>query len=289
MSDYAHPEMLATTRWATDHLNDPNVRFIEVGWNSVDYDSGHIPRAVYWVWNGNVLQAGNRDILAKADLENQLSKSGITQDTTVVLYDGFSNLLAAMALWMLEIYGHHDVRLLDGGRMKWTGEGLPLMTDAPAIQPTTYKARKPDGTLRAHRDLVLRGIGKRNRVLVDARPAAMYSGEDAMGGSVGGHIPGAINVPALIEMDNGQFRRWITPTTNDDGTFKSADELRALFNGKGITPDNEVITYCVRGGLSTHMWFVLKYLLGYPQVREYDGSWVEWGNLIGVPVERTEA
>ncbi|MCA0453924.1 MAG: sulfurtransferase [Chloroflexi bacterium] len=286
MSDYAHPEMLASPEWAAVHLNDPKVRFVEVGFSADAYNSGHIPGAVYWAWNGNVLQVGNRDILDKAGLETQLSRAGIARNTTVVLYDGFSNLLAAMGLWMLKIYGHPDVRLLDGERTKWTSEGRLLMTDTPDIQPTTYKAKKPDWTLRAHRDLVLEGIGKPNRVLADARTTAMYSGEDSMGGSVGGHIPGAVNMPAVMETDNGQFRRWITPTTNGDGTFKAADELRALFNSKGVTPEKEVITYCVRGGLSTHMWFVLKYLLGYPAVREYDGSWAEWGNLIGVPVER---
>jgi thiosulfate/3-mercaptopyruvate sulfurtransferase len=286
MSGYAHPEMLASTQWAADHLNDSKVRFVEVGFSSAAYDSGHVPGAVYWAWNGNVLQAGSRDILDKAGLETQLSQAGIARNTTVVLYDGFSNLLAAMGLWMLKIYGHPEVRLLDGDRTKWASEGRPLTTDLPVIQPTTYKAKKPDWTLRAHRDLVLEGIGKPNRMLADARTMAMYSGEDATGGIVGGHIPGAINVPAMMEMDNGQFKRWQTPTTNSDGTFKSADELRTLFSGKGITSDKEVITYCVRGGLSTHMWFVLKYLLGYPEVREYDGSWAEWGNLIGVPIER---
>lgn len=287
MSGYTHPEMLASTQWVADHVDDPQVRFIEVGFNSTAYDAGHIRGAVYWVWNGYNLQTGGRDILDKTAVEALLSRSGVSNNTIIVLYDNLSNLLAAMTLWMLKVYGHRDVRLLDGERTKWVGEGRPLETDTPPIRPTMYQAQKPDWTLRAHRDLVLEGIGKPNRVLVDARPTAMYSGEDAMGGMVGGHIPGAINVPAMMEMDNGQFRRWITPTTNDDGTFKTADELHALFSSKGITPDQEVITYCVRGGLSTHMWFVLKYLLGYSAVREYDGSWAEWGNLIGVPVERS--
>lgn len=286
MSDYTHPEMLASTQWADEHLNDPKVRFVEVGSNFAAYDSGHIPGAVYWSWAGNVLQAGSRDILDKVAAETLLSRSGISSKTTIVLYDDLNNLLAAMALWMLKVYGHQDVRLLDGGRAKWTNEDLPLTTDAPTIQPTAYKAKKPDWRLRAHRDLVLEGIDRANRVLVDARTTAMYSGEDAMGGMLGGHIPGAVNVPAVMETDNGQFRRWITPTTNDDGTFKSADELRALFSEKGIDSDKEVITYCVRGGLSSHLWFVLKYLLGFPEVREYDGSWAEWGNLIGAPIER---
>ncbi|MCK6578372.1 MAG: sulfurtransferase [Anaerolineae bacterium] len=289
MSDYAHPERIAGTQWAADHLDGPNVRFVEVGFSADAYVSGHIPGAVYWSWNGSVLQAGSRDILDKAGLETQLAQAGIRWDTTVVLYDGLSNLLAAMALWMLTIYGHQDVRLLDGDRAKWTREGRPTTAEVPDIQPTPYEAEKPDWTLRAHRDLVLEGIGNANRVLVDARTTAMYSGEDPMGGSFGGHIPGAVNLPALMRMENGQFAGWQTLTTNADGTFKSADELRALFEEKGITSDKEIITYCVRGGLSTHLWFVLKYLLGYPEVREYDGSWAEWGNLVGVPVERANA
>lgn len=288
MSDYAHPEMLASTEWAAEHLNDPKVRFVEVGFSADAYNSGHIPGAVCWAWNGNVLQVANRDILDKEGVETQLSQAGIARNTTVVLYDGFSNLLAAMGLWMLKIYCHPDVRLLDGERTKWTSEGLPLTTVVPTFQPAAYKAKKPDWTLRAHRDVVLESVGKPNRVLADARTTAMYNGEDLMGGTVGGHIPGAISVPAIMETENGRFKHWQTPTTNADGTFKSADELRALFYSKGITSDKEVITYCVRGGLSTHMWFVLKYLLGYAEVREYDGSWVEWGNLIGVPIERVK-
>lgn len=284
MSDYTYPDMVASPQWAANHLHDPAVRFVEVGWNPATYDSGHIPGAVYWNWNGDILQAGSRDILGKTAVETLLSRSGIGNQTTIVLYDGFGNLLAAMALWMLKIYGHQDVRLLDGERRKWMADGRFLTTDIPTIQPTTYKAKNPDWTLRAHHDLVLDGIGRANRVLVDARTEAMYKGEDAMGGTVGGHIPGAVNVPAVMEMADGQFRRWITPTVNEDGTFKTAVQLHTLFNDKGISPNKEVITYCVRGGLSTHLWFVLKYLLGYPAVREYDGSWAEWGNLIGVPI-----
>lgn len=289
MSDYTHPEILTTTQWTAEHLNDPKVCFVEVGFSAEVYNSGHIPEALYWAWNGNVLQEDSRDILGKAGLETQLSRAGIAQDTTIVLYDGFSNLLAAMALWVLKIYGHQDARLLNGGKAKWMNESRPLATAASTPQPTIYMSQNPDWALRAHRDLVLEGIGKPNRRLVDARTAAMYTGEDAMGGSVGGHIPGAINMPALMEMENGHFHRWITPSTNDDGTFRPASELRTMFADRGITPDKEVITYCVRGGLSTHMWIVLKYLLGYPEVREYDGSWAEWGNLIGAPIERAGA
>ncbi|MBL8161680.1 MAG: sulfurtransferase [Anaerolineae bacterium] len=286
MTEYIYPDTLASTQWAVERLNDPQVRYVEVGFSAAAYDSGHIPGAVFWVWHGDILRAGSRDILDKVALETLLSRSGISDKTTIVLYDSNNNILAAMGLWMLRIYGHQDVRLLDGERTKWVNEGRPLVTDRPIIQPTTYEAKKPDWTLRAHRDLVLEDIGKPDRVIVDARTTAMYNGEDSMGGSVGGHIPGAVNLPAIMETENGQFKRWQTPTMNTDGTFKSADELHNLFAGNGISPDKEVITYCVRGGLSTHMWFVLKYLLGYPRVREYDGSWAEWGNLVGVPVER---
>ena len=286
MSDYAYPDVIVTTQWAGEHLQDPAVRFIELGFSADSYDAGHIPGAVGWIWNGNVLQSGEREVIRKADLEVQLARAGVARETTIVLYDDVGNLLAAMALWVLKIYGHPDARLLDGERTKWTRENRPLATEVPTFRPTDYRLKKPDWTLRAHRDLVLEGIGKTNRLLVDARTVKMYSGDDPMGGTVGGHIPGAVNVPTAAELDNGQFRRWIMPTTNSDGTFKSADALRALFSSKGITPDKVIITYCVRGGLSTHLWFVLKYLVGYPNVREYDGSWAEWGNLTGVPVER---
>ncbi len=283
---YAYPEMLVSTQWAADHLNHPDVRFVEVGFNAQAYDSGHIPGAIFWAWGGHVLRAGSRDILGKAELESQLSRAGIANDTTVVFYDGTSNLLAAMALWLLRIYGHQHVCLLDGSREKWTNENRPLSTDVPVIQPTTYHAAEPDSALRAHRDYVREHIGSADHVLIDTRPVAMYAGDDAMGGTVGGHIPGAINIPAVMETENGQFRRWATPTTHADGTFKSADDLRALFSDFGVSPDKSVVTYCVRGGLSTHMWFVLKYLLGYPDVREYDGSWAEWGNLSDVRIAR---
>jgi thiosulfate/3-mercaptopyruvate sulfurtransferase len=289
MTGFAHPHMLVTTQWVENHLNNPKVRCIEVAWNSDEYNAGHIPGAIFWNWNTNVMQPGKRDIIDKSQLEEQFSQAGVTEDMTIILYDGYSNLLAVMTLWMLKIYGHLDARLLDGGRVKWISEKLPLSTKTLSIQASTYIAQEPDWTLRAHRDFILGGLDKPNRVVIDARPSTMYTGEDAMGGSVGGHIPNAINIPAIMEMENGQFRRWQTPTTNPDGTFKSFDELQALFAGFGISPDKEVITYCVRGGLSSHMWFVLKYLLGYPDVRQYDGSWVEWGNLIDVPITRGSA
>jgi thiosulfate/3-mercaptopyruvate sulfurtransferase len=161
-----------------------------------------------------------------------------------------------------------------------------MTTETISHSATRYKARNPDWTLRAHRDLLLEFIDKPDRVLVDLRPADMYRGDNLFDLPAGGHIPGAVNVPAEMAMENGAFKEWLTPTTNDDGTFKPFDELRTLFTDKGITPDKEVITYCVRAGLSSHAWFVLKYLLGYPQVREYDGSWAEWSNLIGAPIAK---
>ena len=286
MSDYTHPEMLVSTQWVADHLNDPNIRFVEASSSSNEYDSGHIPRAVFWAWTGDIRQVDNRDILDMNGIGALLSRSGISNSTTIVLYGGSSNIWAAKALWMLKIYGHQDVRLLDGDRFKWTNEDLPLTTDVPAIQPTTYQAKSPDWTLRAHRDLILDGIDRPNRVLVDARTVAMYNGEDARGAAIGGHISGAINVPAGAKELKNRTYRWRTPTTNDDGAFKSVNELHDLFSSRGITSDKEIITYCKLGGLSSHMWFVLKFLLGYPEVREYDGSWTEWGNLVGVPIEQ---
>lgn len=286
MSTYAHPEALVNTQWVADHLNDPSVRFVEVDWDIAEYNAGHIPGAVGWVWSKDDLHPMRRDVPDKAEFEALLSRAGIANDNTVVVYGGLNNLLATFTFWLLKVYGHTDVRLLDGGRQKWMAEGRPSQTEIPSVTPSAYKAKNPDWTLRAHRDLVQEFIGKPDRILVDARPTDMYTGENSAGAQRGGHIPGAVNIPAQADMDNGAFRGWLTPTTNPDGTFKSVEELQALFASKGVASDKEVISYCVLGGLSSHAWFVLKYLLGYPQVRLYDGSWAEWGNLIGAPIER---
>jgi thiosulfate/3-mercaptopyruvate sulfurtransferase len=227
-----------------------------------------------------------RDLPDKALLEERLSAAGISNDATVVLYDSASNLLAVLTFWMLKIYGHNDVRLLDGGRKKWLAEGRPLTADTIAQSVTRYQARNPDWTLRAHRDLLLEFIDKPDRVVVDLRPADMYRGDNLFGLPAGGHIPRAVNIPAEMILEDNIFKEWRIPTTNGDGTFKPVEELRALFADKGITPDKEVITYCVRAGLSSHAWFVLKELLGYPHVREYDGSWAEWSNLVGAPIAK---
>jgi len=286
MSTYAHPETLVNTRWVADHGLDASVRLIELGFDLTAFQSGHIPGAIGWEWNRDVLHPMRRDLPDKALLEERLSAAGVSNDSIVVLYDSVSNLLAAFTFWMLKIYGHNDVRLLDGGRKKWLAEGRPLTAETIAQPATRYKARNPDWTLRAHRDLLLEFIDKPDRVVVDLRPADMYRGDDLFGLPAGGHIPGAVNIPAEMILEDDTFKEWRIPTTNDDGTFKPFEELRALFTDKGITPDKEVITYCVRAGLSSHAWFVLKELLGYPHVREYDGSWAEWSNLIGAPIAK---
>ena len=214
-----------------------------------------------------------------------LSQAGIANNDTIVLYGGFANL-AAMAFWVLKIYGHPDVRLLNGGRQKWLAENRPLSTEIPSPEPTHYVAEEPDRKLRADKDFVTGVIGQPDCILVDARAEDMYTGEYNAGTTHAGHIPTAVNIPATRIVDSqGDFLSWQTPTTKNDGTFKGVEELRLLFSTNGITAENKVITYCLRGGLSTHMWFVLTQLLGYPNVIEYDRSWVEWGNLEDMPVE----
>jgi len=286
MSNYAYPQSLATTQWVAEHLNDPTVRLLEVGWDTSEFDAGHIPNAVA-VWKyEEIHRHDEREIPSKSEIEEMLSKAGIANEDTVVVYGGFGNLLAALAFWVLKIYGHQDVRLLDGGRQKWLAEGRPLSTEMPSPQPTQYVARKPNARLRTDKGFIIGVIGKPDHVLVDARPEDMYTGENPAGVARGGHIPTAINIPATRQLDEqGGFVGWQTPTTNNDGTFKSFDELQKLFFEKNIAPGKTIVTYCLRGGLSTHMWFVLTQLLGYPNVIEYDRSWVEWGNLEDMPVE----
>jgi thiosulfate/3-mercaptopyruvate sulfurtransferase len=216
-----------------------------------------------------------------------LSKAGIANDDTVVLYGGFGNLIAALAFWILKIYGHRDVRLLDGGRQKWLVENRPLSTEIPSPKPTQYVAQEPDTKLRTDKDFIIDIIGRPEYLLVDARPQDMYTGENPAGVARRGHIPTAMNFPAARILDNeGKFVGWQTPTTNSDGTFKSRDELQKLFLEKNIAPDKTIITYCLRGGLSTHMWFALTQLLGYSHVLEYDRSWLEWGNRQDATVEQ---
>lgn len=277
---YSHPETLVETDWVAENLNSDAIRLVEVDVDTTAYDSGHIPGAVGWNWRRDTQQLIRRDIPDKAALEELMSRSGISNDTTVILYGDNNNWFATYAFWLLKLYGHKDVRLMNGGRKKWMDEGRPTVTDSPVLSPATYHAKEPDLNLRARRDHVLDSLGKPKRGLVDVRSAKEYSGEllapenlPQEGAQRGGHIPGAANIP------------W-SMAVREDGTFKSADDLKALYEGHSITPDKEIIAYCRIGERSSHSWFVLKYLLGFKHVRNYDGSWTEWGSSIGLPIEK---
>ena len=277
---YAHPEVLVDTQWVVDHLNDPKVKIVEVDVDTSAYDSGHIKGAIGLDWRKDLQARPVRDLLPKDQLEKLLSEKGISAEDTVLVYGDNNNWFAAWFVWNLKYYGHRDARLINGGRKKWQDEGRELVSDPPAIKPASYKAGQPNRAIRALRDEVLAELGKSGTVLVDVRSPKEFSGEllapenlPQEGAQRGGHIPGAANIPW------GQAVR-------EDGTFKPVDELKALYEGKGVTKDKAVIAYCRIGERSSHTWFVLNYLLGYPNVRNYDGSWTEWGSLIGAPIER---
>jgi thiosulfate/3-mercaptopyruvate sulfurtransferase len=277
---YVHPEALVDADWVEAHLHDPKVRLIEVDVDTTAYEQGHIPGAVGFNWQKELQDQTIRAPLSPAHLEELMSRAGVSNDTTIVLYGDNNNWFAAWALWILKYYGHQDVRLLDGGRVKWVADKRELTTEVPSYPRTTYHAQSPDAAIRALRDQVLAQLGRSDITLVDVRSPAEYSGEllapanlPQEGAQRGGHIPGAANIP------------W-SQAVREDGTFKSADELRSLYEGKGVTANKEVIAYCRIGERSSHTWFVLHYLLGYPEVRNYDGSWTEWGSLIGVPIEK---
>ncbi len=271
--------VLVTTEWVQKHLGDPNIRLIEVDVDTTLYEQGHIPGAVGFNWQTQLQDPVRRDILSKSELETLLSSHGIANEHTIVLYGDNNNWFAAYAFWLLKIYGHEDVRLMDGGRKKWIEEGRPLTTEIPCYPPTTYRAKEPDWSYRAFLPQVMESLNREDVALVDVRSPQEYTGELLAPPGLmetaqrGGHIPGAQNIP------------W-SQAVREDGTFKSVEELRQLYASKGITPDKRVITYCRIGERSSHTWFVLKYLLGYPEVRNYDGSWTEWGNLVGAPIER---
>jgi thiosulfate/3-mercaptopyruvate sulfurtransferase len=282
MSEYAHPEMLVDTAWVADHGRDAGLRLVEVDVDTSAYDQGHIPGAIAWNWTTQLCDTVERDIIPKDAFERLMADSGVGNDTTVILYGDNNNWFAAWALWQMKIYGHKDVRLMNGGRKKWLAEGRELTTEKPAVQKTSYQASEPDFSLRAFMPDVSRAVDANSHGLVDVRSPDEFTGKIIAPPGLpetaqrGGHIPGARNIPW------GQACR-------DDGTFKSVDELKALYQDKGISPDRPTIAYCRIGERSSHTWFVLKYLLGYPDVRNYDGSWTEWGNLVGVPVEKGPA
>jgi thiosulfate/3-mercaptopyruvate sulfurtransferase len=280
MADYAHPEVLVSTQWAADHLSDPKVRLVEVDVDTSAYDQGHIAGAVGWNWQSQLQDNVRRDLIDKATLERLLGQSGISNDTTIVFYGDNNNWFAAYAFWQLKYYGHRDLRLMNGGRKKWIEEKRPLTTDAPRVSPATYHAGGADESVRARKEQLFALLEKRSTgQLVDVRSVDEFTGKIIAPPGMNetaqraGHIPGAANIP------------W-SQAANEDGTFKSADQLKALYQGKGVTGQGETIAYCRIGERSSHTWFVLKYLLGYDHVKNYDGSWTEWGNLIGAPIEK---
>jgi len=279
MSDYSHPEVLVSTDWVEQHLFDSHVVVVEVDVDTQAYNEGHIPGALAWNWQQQLCDTLRRDVITKAELEKLLGETGISNDTTIVLYGDNNNWFAAWALWQLKMYGHRDVRIMNGGRKKWLAEGRTITKDIRKPQTVTYKANERDESLRSYLNQVQQAMNAPNFALVDVRSADEYTGKILSPPGLpetcqrGGHIPGAVNIP------------W-AQACNEDGTFKSKDELEKLYSGKGILPEKNVIAYCRIGERSSHTWFVLKYLLGYPVVTNYDGSWTEWGNLVGAPVEK---
>ncbi|MFZ6019576.1 MAG: sulfurtransferase [Chloroflexota bacterium] len=281
MAEYAHPQFLVETEWVAQHLNDPTVRIVESNEDALLYDTGHIPGAVRVDWFTTLQHPVRRDFLTKEEFEALCSSLGISNDTTVVFYGDKSNWFAVYAFWLFEYYGHEKRKVMNGGRARWVAENRPLTTEVPSYPPTQYRAKEPDASIRAFRDDVMRHI-QTGLPLVDVRSPKEYTGElihmpgyPQEGAQRGGHIPGAVNIPWAQAVD-------------EDGRFKSPEALRELYQSRGLTPDKDIIAYCRIGERSSHTWFVLKYLLGYPKVRNYDGSWTEWGNLVGAPIEKGE-
>jgi thiosulfate/3-mercaptopyruvate sulfurtransferase len=279
MTSFAHPEFVVETDWVLSHLNDPQVRLVESDEDALLYETGHIPGAVKVDWFTTLQHPLQRDFISQQEFESLCSRLSITNDTTVVFYGDKSNWFAVYAFWLFEYYGHEKRKIMNGGRLKWISENRMMTTDIPHYPPTSYHAKGPDKSIRAFRDDVQAHLDH-SLPLVDVRSPKEYSGEllhmpgyPQEGAQRGGHIPGAVNIPWSLAV-------------NEDGTFKSINELQELYGSRGILPDNEVIAYCRIGERSSHTWFVLKYLLGYPNVRNYDGSWTEWGNLVGVPIAK---
>ncbi len=280
--NYAHPEVLVTTEWVEQHRQQDHVRLVEVDVDSNAFHEGHIPGAIAWAWNSQLCDTTRRDILSREAFEQLMSQSGIDNDTTVVLYGDSNNWFAAWAFWQMKIYGHQDARILNGGRKKWLAEGRDLTREEAHPKPAHYRAANADLSLRAFLPQAQSASREQCAALVDVRSPQEFSGEILAPPGLpetcqrGGHIPGARNIP------------W-SKACNDDGTFKSADQLRALYAAEGVDNSRPVIAYCRIGERSSHTWFVLRYLLGYAQVTNYDGSWTEWGNLVGAPVEKGAA
>ena len=280
MDMYAHPEYLVETDWVAEHQDDPQVRIIESDEDPLLYKMGHIPGAVQVDWFTTLQHPLRRDFLTKEQFEQICAQLGIANDTMVVFYGDKSNWFACYALWLFEYYGHKNVKIMNGGRAKWELEGRPMSKSTPSYPSTNYSAKEPDKSIRAFRDQVFSQIEAR-KPLVDVRSPKEYTGEllhmpnyPQEGATRGGHIPGAVNIP------------WSMAVNEADSTFKTPAELRSLYEGKDIKPDKDIIAYCRIGERSSLTWFVLKYLLGYPNVKNYDGSWTEWGNLVDAPIEK---
>ncbi len=284
MAAYAHPEVLVETDWVAAHLNDPKVRVAEVDYDAAaNYDMGHVPGSVLFDWRKDINDPVSRDILSGEALTALYARAGVDDDTTLVLYGDFNNWFAAFAFWVFTYYGATNLKLMNGGRKKWITEDRPLTKDAPKPPAGHLKAHAPNAALRSYLDdvrKVLPDVNAGKFFLVDVRGPKEFSGEitappeyPTEHAQRGGHIPGAKNIP------------W-AQAVKDDGTFKSKEELEQLYGSKGVSPSHPVITYCRIGERSSHTWFVLKYLLGYPDVRNYDGSWTEWGNLVRTPIEK---
>ncbi|PZS10001.1 MAG: sulfurtransferase [Chloroflexi bacterium] len=278
---YAHPEVVVSTDWVADHRRDSGVRLAECDEDILLYEVGHIPDAVKLDWHTELQDSLTRDFLDRESFERLMREKGISNDTTVILYGDKNNWYATYTFWLMKMYGHEHVRIMDGGRIKWDQEGREWTREAPRFSPGIYSAPERDSSGRAFRDQVFDQM-KAGRPMIDVRSPAEYKGDlihmldyPQEGAQRGGHIPGAKSIP------------WGTAANAEDGTFKTADELRRIYGQEnGITPDEEVISYCRIGERSSHTWFVLKYLLGYPRVRNYDGSWTEWGNLVDAPIEK---
>jgi thiosulfate/3-mercaptopyruvate sulfurtransferase len=281
MAEYDDSDVLVSTEWVAQHMSDPKVKLVEVDVDTEAYDQGHVKGAVGWNWTSQLNDEVRRDILSPAAFEKLMSDSGISADDTVVLYGDNNNWFAAFAFWQMKINGHKDVRLMNGGRKKWAEvENRELTKDRPSVSATSYKAAgRDEKALRSLQPEVQKFMEAKAGNLVDVRSPQEFTGEILAPPGLmetaqrGGHIPGAANIP------------W-SKAVDEDGTFKSVDELKALYEGAGVSPDKPTIAYCRIGERSSHTWFVLKYLLGYPEVRNYDGSWTEWGSMVGTPIER---
>jgi len=279
-SGYIHPEVLVETSWVAEHLNDSTLRLIEADEDVLLYEIGHLPGAVKLDWHVDVQDPVSRDFVDQKGFENLMSRWGISNETTIVLYGDKNNWYACYSFWLFSMYGHKNMKIMNGGRQKWEAEGRQLTKEVPHFEPATYHAQPMDESIRAFRDDVLVGLKDPNRRLIDVRSPQEYTGEllhmvnyPQEGAQRGGHIPTAKSIP------------WAT-AANPDGTFRSVGELRQIYEGKDVASDKDVISYCRIGERSAHTWFVLTYLLGYPRVRNYDGSWTEWGNLVKAPIEK---